>query len=894
MTGVGICARDTGIALFLSLCGGLPALSARAESPPVTAQDETELEEIVVTGTHIHGTDAAGSKVIVIGREQIDASGYGRIEDVLATVTQNFNRNNAAVHDGDDSHNDLDRGAEVQLRGLGEGTTLTLVNGQRQAASGYQGSFIDVSSIPASAVERIEILPEGSSALYGSDAIGGVVNIVLRKNFEGFEVRARGSSAEGDASERSIAGLWGHAGSDGHVLLGVQYDDSSALTCSSRARCAANGDFRRLGGSDLRGVGGNPGTILDPLTGTLIAAIPRGQDGSNLTVRQLIPGVANYTNSVIDNDILPQQTMRSAFLSAAYNLSSQWELSVDGRYSSRDFEFTFAQPASSFYVPAGNAFNHLGGPVLVAYDLTPDVGPVVDSGRTETSFISAGMTGRLSKGWQLHLSTAYSKSHTSFFEYNNLNTGAINAALGSADPAMALNLFGDGSHTAPAVLAALRNQSVALAYPNEFTTTMGSVIVDGALLTEPAGPIRLAVGGDFRREHSVGFSIPLTPETRDRDIAALFAELAVPLVGPQAGSTLDRLGLSLAGRYDDYSDVGTSFNPKVGLSWRPVRGLGLRGNWGTSFRAPPFIFSNPNQIGDVYIEDVSDPKSPTGRSRVLALFGPLKDLKPETSTAWSIGADVAPPATPNLSLSATYFHIDYKGKIHPPGAFESTFLTQEAYFASVITRNPTRAQIDAVCADVKLVPGSIGNCSQPLAAILDDRFHNLASVRTRGVDVTLDYAIDSARGKWAFGLNGTYMFFQDQQITPTAPVFDFANTVGNPLKLRMAAHLSWSMKGWTVLTTVNHAGAYQDPGSVPARGVDSWTTVDLNFGYRLDGGQGWLADTQCNLGVNNLFDQAPPFVNQYDQPSGNLGYDAANASLLGRQISLQIVKRWGR
>ena len=292
----------------------------------MTAQDETALEEIVVTGTHIHGADAAGSKVIVIGREQIDASGYGRIEDVLATVTQNLHRNSAAVHDGDDSHNYLDRGTEVQLRGLGEGTTLTLVNGQRQGASGYQGSFIDISSIPASAVERIEILPEGSSALYGSDAIGGVVNIVLRKNFEGFEARARGSTADGDATERTIAGLWGHAGPDGHVLLGVQYDDSRALTCNSRARCAANGDFRRLGGSDLRVVGGNPGTIFDPFTGTLIGAIPRGQDGSNLTVPQLIPGAANYTNSVIDNDILPQQSMRSAFLSAAYNLSSRWEL----------------------------------------------------------------------------------------------------------------------------------------------------------------------------------------------------------------------------------------------------------------------------------------------------------------------------------------------------------------------------------------------------------------------------------------------------------------------------------------------------------------------------------------------------------------------------------------
>ena len=887
MSDVPVEVRTTWLGLWVSLfCAAVAC-----------AQDAADLEEIVITGSHIHGADAAGSKVIVIDREQIDASGYGRIEDVLATVTQNFNATNTATRDGVEVNNYDNRGAEVQLRGLGLGTTLTLVNGQRQGASGYQGSFIDVSSIPASAVERIEILPEGSSALYGSDAIGGVVNIILRRNFEGFEARVRGSTASGDATERTIAALWGHAGPDGHVLLGFQYDDSRALACSARAYCAANGDYRRFGGSDLRSIGGNPGTILDPITGAPIAAIPRGQDGSNLTVSQLIPGAANYTDSVSYNDILPQLYMRSAFLSAAYNLSTLWELSIDGRYSSRDFESTFPQPAGTFLVPAGNAFNHLGGPVLMAYDFTADVGPVVDNGQTETSFISTGIKGALSRGWQLRLSAAYSKSSTRFFEYNNLNTGAIDAALGSADPASALNLFGDGSHTPPAVLAGLRNPSVVLAYPDEFTTDMASVIADGPLFTGPAGPIRFAGGGDFRREHSKGENIALTPEERGRDVAAAFAELAVPLVAAATGSTLDRLSLSLAGRYDHYSDAGGTFNPKFGLSWRPFRGLGLRGNWGTSFRAPPFFWSNPDLIGDGGIEIVNDPKSPTGRSRVIALYGTSKGLKPETSTAWSVGADLAPPAAPNLALSVTYWNIDYEGKIGGTGTLVADFLTQEAQLASLITRNPTQAQIDAACNSLTFRqgnPGSRADCSLPIAAIVDGRIRNFASVRTSGLDVEIGYSVDSARGKWTFGLNGTYAFFHDQQLTAAAPAFDFVDTVGNPLQLRMAAHLAWSSKGWTVLTTVNHTGAYQDPGTVPARGVDSWTTVDFNLGYRVDGGPGWIAHTQCNIGVNNLFDQSPPFVNQFYVLGGVFGYDAANASLVGRQISLQIVKRWGQ
>jgi len=887
--------RAARVGLFVSV--SCMAVARGAAESPASTQEATDLEEVVVTGSHIRGTAAAGSKLTVITREQIDASGYERIEDVLATVTQNLNRVNSAVRDGNDSYNGFDRGAEVQLRGLGVGTTLVLVNGQRQGEDGYQGSSTDVSSIPGSAVERIEILPEGSSALYGSDAIGGVVNIILRKDFEGFEARVRGATADGDANEGTLAGLWGHSGSWGHVLLGLQYDDSRALACSARAYCATGGDLRGFGGSDLRVVGGNPGTI-DPGT-DVPKAIPHGQDGTNLTAAELISGVNNYSNGSLDNDILPRQLMRSAFLSAAYNLTSRWELSVDGRFSEREFDTTYPQSTGNYTVPAENAFNHLGGQVTEAYDITPDVGPISDTGRTETSFMSAGLKGLISREWQLRLSMAYSKSLTDFFEHNLLNTEAVDAALGSSDPATALNIFGDGSHTNPATLAALRAQSNTYQARDVFTTTLASVIADGPLVTGPAGPVRVAVGGDFRREHSTGVNIADGTENRGRDVWAAFVELAVPLVAAPAGTMADRLDLSLAGRYDHYSDVGGSFNPKLGLSWHPTRAVGLRGNWGTSFRAPPFLWSNPDQMGDARIADVRDPESQSpngnGLSHALLLYGPTPDMKPETSTAWSVGADMMPRATPGLSLSVSYFNVDYKGKIRNVGTDSVDFLTQEAQLASLITRNPTLAQLAAACKGIaRFVATPVGHdCSDPIAVIIDARFRNLARTKTSGVDLALDQAIDTTRGKWAFGLQGTYVLNFDQQITKTAPVYDYVDTVGYPLKLRLAAHLSWSYRYWTVLTTVNHTGAYQDPGSVPARRVDSWTTVDLNLGYRIDDGQGWMAHTQCNLGVNNLFDQAAPVVNQYDPFSGNFGYDAANASLLGRQVSLQFVKRWG-
>jgi len=172
-----------------SLCAaGLGLLLGLGTATAVNAAAD-DLEEIVVTGSHIRGADVAGSKLIVISVEQIEASGYGRVGDVLATVPQNFNRANEAV--GEPGFFNLNHGSEVQLRGLGVGTTLTLVNGQRQGASGWQGTFTDVSTIPVSTIERIKILPEGTSTRYGSDAIGGVVNILLRRNFEGIEARPR-------------------------------------------------------------------------------------------------------------------------------------------------------------------------------------------------------------------------------------------------------------------------------------------------------------------------------------------------------------------------------------------------------------------------------------------------------------------------------------------------------------------------------------------------------------------------------------------------------------------------------------------------------------------------------------------------------------------------------
>ena len=150
----------------------------------------------------------------------------------------------------------------------------------------------------------------------------------------------------------------------------------------------------------------------------------------------------------------------------------------------------------------------------------------------------------------------------------------------------------------------------------------------------------LLSGASFARSIPTEPTLASGKENRGREVAAAFFELAAPILAGRQGSNVNRLDLSLAGRYDRYSDAGTTFNPKVGLSWRPSHLLELRGNWGTSFRAPPFFWSNPDQIGDTFIADVVDPQSPTGYSREPSWWlGRCRIFKPETASAWTVGMD---------------------------------------------------------------------------------------------------------------------------------------------------------------------------------------------------------------------------------------------------------------
>jgi iron complex outermembrane receptor protein len=275
--------------------------------------------------------------------------------------------------------------------------------------------------------------------------------------------------------------------------------------------------------------------------------------------------------------------------------------------------------------------------------------------------------------------------------------------------------------------------------------------------------------------------------------------------------------------------------------------------------------------------------APNEQSQVLSLSGNNSDLQEETADVWTAGFDLTPAAIEGLSLSLTYFDIDYQDKIVVP-APTSTILVQEVMWRESITRNPTQAQIDALCNS----PGFIGACPATVAAIVDIRPRNLAGVEVRGIDADIKYAFPTRLGQWDFGVRGTYTSDYVTQVTETAPTFAVVDTLENPLALRLSASASWNLLSWSWIATVNYTGAYDNPGAISSSKIDSYTTIDLGAVYRMDDGHGWLDNTRLSLSAVNLFDKEPPFVDI----DGAYGYDNANGSLLGRQLSAQIVKQW--
>lgn len=868
----------------------------RALSEPTSNGSATgaDLEEIVVTGTHIRGQAPVGANVLTITRSDIEASGYATTQQVLQSLPQNFQGGaNEDTRLGPESFSNFTNASTVNLRGLGSTSTLLLVNGRRVPVAGDNANFYDVSSIPATAIERVEVLPDGASALYGSDAIAGVINVILREDYDGAEVRLRyGTGTDEDPEEYQGALTFGTHWDSGRTLLSYEYYKRGALGSEQRDY-AASADLRPLGGDDQRQPVSNPGNIRDPFTGSPAFGIPEGQDGTSLTPDDLLPGILNLGNPNEGRDLLADQERQSAFASVSQDVGDRITLFAEGRYSERDFEARLGAANATLFVPSSNPFlvDPFGlGFDLVVYSFLDDLGPLQAIGKVDTYNGVLGADFDLGGDWKLQFYGSYSSEKSRQTTPNNLDFEALGAALADADPATAFNPYGDGSHTNPVTLQGI-TEAVSVTTESDLWST--NVTADGSLFDIAGGAVKLAIGADYREE-SYARQITRTRET-DRRVMSAFAEIAVPLVSASNSRPgLRRLEFSLAGRYEDYSDVGTTSDPKIGAGWSPVDGLNIRGTWGTSFKAPSMRdLDDLVPFTQTFLIELEDPASSTETTFAIMKAGNNGDLQVETATTWSLGFDFSPPAVPWLKASATYFDIDFEDRITSPSNILDV-LVEEERFSAIIIRDPDPALVTELCNSEPFT--GIGQPPEictfvPIGAVIDARLNNTAVTEVDGVDLAVDLTIETdSVGKFDISLDGSYILNFDEAFSAAAPMSELAGTVGNVNRFQMRDSVTWSSgNGWALTGTVNFADSYTDNVSVPERRIDSWTTVDLQVSYDTAERFGdWLDHTTVSLSGLNVFDEDPPFVNN----RVGVGYDPNNADPLGRFIALQVKKGW--
>ena len=338
-------------------------------------------------------------------------------------------------------------------------------------------------------------------------------------------------------------------------------------------------------------------------------------------------------------------------------------------------------------------------------------------------------------------------------------------------------------------------------------------------------------------------------------------------------------------RHDVYSDVGKTTNPKFGVNWSPVRGLLLRGSYGTSFRAPLIsqIYGNSNNLF------VQTYQNPNGAPIVgVALSGQNLNLRPEKAKTWSVGGDL--DLSNRLRISATYFNVEYTNQVE---AYLSdlAILSREAQFAGtgIIYRGAdAAAQVAAAQAAGVAVNGVLPN---PITLFVDGRNNNLGVSNTEGIDFVVNYTLPTDNiGTFLFNASGTYLTRYEVAITDAAPLVDRRNTIFFPLKFKARASVAWDFDPVRIQFQATHVNGYKNNAIAVPQQVKSYTPVDVSIAWNLGGanGSGLLSGVTLGAEVRNLFDLDAPYVNLAPSGNGSGGYDATAASPIGRLVAVSL------
>ena len=866
------------------------AVLAIAIATPAFAQDAEEPEStIVVTGSRVSTGEApVGAAATVLGRDEITQSGAATIDRVIKELPQNFDLGVSENSRGQaGGSGNIVYGNTVNLRGIGPYATLVLIDGHRVVNNSRS---TDPSVLPTLGVERVEVVANGASAIYGSDAVAGVVNLIPRRSLDGIEAFARYNTAEDGAFDEWAAGAAiGKVFDRGQVMVAYEHVYRSNLSGDDRDFFTAN--QTAFGGEDYRTSRCAPGTLV---IGATTYALPDQYSQANADA--ITAGTRNLCETATGQDLFPQQEYDSVNATASYEITDWLEFYFDGFYSRRNFVRQGGIPNTRLTVPQSNAFfvrptGFAGTSYAIDYSFVDDIPLVKTEGFAESWQVAPGLRIKLPFDWELETLVAYGETRDFSGSYDGINNGALNAALASGNPATAFDPYGTGK-TSQSVIDGIFNQ-IFLA-PTNGELTFYEVGASGPLFALPGGDVKLAVGYE-RQEFGVALGsargAPTTPiafRNFDRKVDSFYSEVLIPVIGAgNATGGFEELELTAAIRHDKYSDVGNTTNPQFGVNWVPTDGIKLRASYGTAFRAPtiPEIYGNSNSLF------VQNYQNPAGGAPItgIALSGANLDLGPETATTWSVGADIEP--IDRLRLSLTYFDVQYDNQVSA-NLSNLTILGQESQYdgTGVILRNQAaRDQVNALIASGVRVVGALpGGSVNNLTLFVDGRSRNLGMSTTRGFDIAANYIADvGSDDVLTLSASATYLTEYKVAVSPAAAAIDQLNLIFQPLKFKARVAANWDHGVVSARLAATHVGGYTNILINPNEPVSSFTPVDFGLTWRL--GESFdmgIENIELTAEVRNMFDADPPYVNLAPGGNGSGGYDATVGNPIGRQFAI--------
>ena len=642
-------------------------------------------------------------------------------------------------------------------------------------------------------------------------------------------------------------------------------------------------------------------------------AIPNIQiGGATYAYPGLTQGIGNRCDNQELQSFYPSETKHTVFASAVIDDGGPVSFSLKAFYVNRvnrsnggPFTGSFAVPATSpYYVPIPGRV----GSETVLLNFSPALGNASSQVTKMESFgITPSMKIDLGGTWQLNAQANYGRGKASFLG-NLLNPAPISAATTAG-------IFN------PFTLNAATNATTLTSATNWFNYGRGTddlltarLVADGALFHLPAGDVRLAVGTEYMYEKYSGNNSrgltqaginAFTDRTASRRVKSIFGEVNVPILGEDVG-IFHSLTLTASGRYDGYSDFGSTFNPKFGLTFEPVDGVRFRGSWGKAFQAPglsdlALAAANSLNVIPLSVRNFADPNTPAGTTNnntLVILGGVVSPLRPQKAKTWSAGFDIKPTSVPNLELGATYYNIDFKGQISIPpiflpGTFYSQFPNNYVLYTQGNAAMQTYLNQLTALASNPTALAALPNGINSVYAVIDDRAQNLAAIKTSGLDFYARYRYDTSFGGIFAGVAGTYILTFKNQANPNAPLLDIVRK--DLTRFRVSSQLGADISGFRAQVTWDHASGFTTTptaANLQQDEIKGFDVFDLFFKYDVSGDSALLKDLSFTLNVDNVFDKDPPLYRGTYSGGGNTSVGFANGFTLGRLFRVGVTKKF--